>query len=315
MKKSAKNRIIIWSIASVLLIGVLIAGIFCVSNFPVFKLFSINGSEILPDWDGYTTASGNVDFASGDISKVSVNWISGNVTIEPSTNNKIEISETSSTDISDEKAMQYKLSSDGTLSIYSSKSISFFSFWSTDTSKNLVIKVPQNKTLRSFNISTTSADIEMTALNVDESDVETTSGKVTFNDVTGKNTEISSTSGKIDIDGNISGEISVDTVSGDLNVNSDCKKLDADSISGKIYATLGNNISQTDANTVSGNISLSLPEDINGFNAEYSSVSGNFNCDFEGTSVNNSFIYKNDNADIEFNFDTVSGEMRIEKIK
>lgn len=313
MKKSAKNRIIIWSIASVLLIGVLIAGIFCASNFPVFKLFSINSGDILPDWDGYKTASGNVDFASDDISKISVKWISGNVSIESSTDNKIEISETSSTDITEEKAMQYKLSSDGTLSIYSSKSISNFSFWSTDTSKNLVIKVPQNKMLHSFDISTTSADVEITSIKADETDFETTSGEITLNDITGENTEISSTSGKVDIDGNISGEISVDTVSGDLNVNSDCRKLNADSISGKISATLGNSISQTDASTVSGNISLSLPENINGFSADYSSVSGNFSCDFEGISNDNSFKYKNTGA--EFNFDTVSGEMRIEKIK
>lgn len=313
MKKSAKNRIVIWSIVSVLLIGLLIAGIFCMSTFPMFKMFSINTSDILPDLKDYKTASSEVEFTPTDVKNISINWVSGSVSIEHGTSDKIEISESSSSTISEDKAMQYKLNSDGTLSIVSCKSSNIFNFWSTDLSKALVIKVPQNKSFNRFDISTTSANVNITSMNVEDSDIETTSGEITLTDITGKNAEVNSTSGKTNIDGNINNEISIDTVSGDINVDSDCRNLDTESISATITATLGNNINKADANTVSGNISISLPESISGFKADYNSVSGNFSSDFEGNTSDNNFTYKNDN--VELNFDTVSGDMRVKKIK
>ena len=65
-----------------------------------------------------------------------------------------------------------------------------------------------------------------------------------------------------------------------------------------------------EAETVSGEIILYLPEDT-GFTAELDSVSGEFKCDFEVSEKKDR--YQSGDSSNYYEFDTVSGDVRIKK--
>ena len=349
MKKSARDRIIVWSIISVLLIGVLVTGIHATMRFSesVSNFFDIE----IPSKNLDSYNSGNSNFAPDKINSININWVNGDVKIIEGDVKEISISETANESLTDNEKMRYHLNNDGKLEIYSGKmKVKFFDLFGKNMkSKTLTVTIPKKINdgivdsdfkLEDLKISSASAPVVIENINSEDIEVETASGNVTLTNTNSKNSDITTVSGTIDLDMITSESIETESVSGKVNVSGNYKDLNSSTISGKIQAELGNTktdnltdslfalagkVPQENINldSVSGKIEIIAPENIAGFTVNHDSVSGNFNCDFANLSNGETFTDKEDkftygdasgNA-TEINASTVSGGIIITATK
>lgn len=308
MKKSAKNRIIIWSIVSVVLVTVLVWSIFAVSFYQDSVNLQFFDSKIsLSNFDDFQ--AGNADFDAEDVSSIEANWISGKVEILYSDTDKITITD-SSTDSDD--IMYWNLDNSGNLEIYANEfEFRLISFGNNDSPKNLTITVPKDKHFSDFDINSASADIYADGINANEIDIDTVSGTTEIKELKCSDANLNNASGDINILCTQVNEFDINTISGNVSISGNYDDLYVSSVSGKVTADAENENVQIGVETVSGEIEVGLNKDFSGFIAEYDKVSGNFESDFVGTSHDDSFVYGN--ASASFNFDTVSGNIRIVK--
>lgn len=306
MRKSARNRIIVWSIVSVLLIGLLTVGIIGIRNYGAlnFKLFSFSNDDL----DKMST--GSAEFDKNEVKSIDINWTSGTVDIKNSNTDKVEISENASYDKDDDNAMRWSLD-DGKLKIYDSKNAFGFHWFSFSMSpKKLTVTLPEGISLDEFDVSSASADFTAESINADTFDIETASGKITIDSFEGKKAEINTASGTIDLNRVLADDVDIETISGECTVTGKIEKLNVSGVSSVLNLTVGKNNSEINAETVSGNVNIKTNCDESGFTANYSSVSGNFSSDFAGTNKNGKFVYGSGKAD--YNISTVSGNIEIQ---
>lgn len=308
MRKSARNRIIIWSIVSVLLIGLLMVGIIGIRNYGAlnFKLFSFSNDDL----DKMST--GSAEFDKNEVKSIDINWTSGTVEIKNGNTNKVEISENMSYDENSDNAMRWSLD-DGKLKIYDSKNAFGFHWFSFSMSpKKLTVTLPESISLDEFDISSASADFTAESINADTLDIETASGKITVDSFEGKKADINTASGTIDLNRVLAEDVDVETISGECTVTGKIEKLNVSGVSSVLNLTVGKNNSEINVETVSGNVNINTNCDESGFTANYSSVSGNFSSDFAGTNKNGKFIYGSGKAD--YNISTVSGNINVQPL-
>ncbi len=313
MKKSARNRIILWSVISALLICVLVAGIFTMSRFSVF---GINYNNI--DFSNYK--SGNAEFDKDSVTDFDIDWAGGSVTLKEGKDGKITISEEGAPN----NKMKYRLDDDGTLRISHSKKI-FWLFGNTDQ-KDLTVTVPKNKEIDNLTVSTASADVSIdlssAILNLK---INTASGDIKLENTVGDKFYADSASGDVTAKNCSFADIDVSTVSGDSEIHTDasCENFNTNSVSGNVDAyfddlyidgrTASPRIKKIDCDTVSGYARIFLPENIEGFEANLDTVSGGKTTEFDCFERDGRLIYGNGRIDIEI--DTVSGYMEINKMK
>ncbi len=351
MKKSARNRIIIWSIVSVCLVAVLALGIKATRNFSLvnFNLFDIN----IPIDDLNSMDSGNASFAPETVNSIEVNWVNGSVCVHQRDDvEDITISELSDDIIKDNDKMRYQLDENGTLKIYSDKSsFTFFDLFNGNIKeKQLQIDIPtkmldkgfkSDMKLENIEISTASAPVNVENLYSKDIDINTASGEINLINTNTTNSNITTVSGNINLENIKANLVDTESVSGKTFISGDYITLDGESISGNVKAVLGNgnadnltnwlsdlsgNVSQEDIdiNSVSGEIEVIAPEDITGFTMEYETVSGTFSSSFPANSsgsfssgtfdkeAEKKFIYGTIDADsTKINLETVSGNIKI----
>ncbi|MCI2112233.1 MAG: DUF4097 domain-containing protein [Ruminococcus sp.] len=308
MRKSARNRIIIWSIVSVLLIGLLTVGIIGIRNYNAFnfKLFSFSNDEI----DKMST--GNAEFDKNEVKSIDINWTSGTVEIKNGNTDKVEISENVSYDKNSDNAMRWSLD-DGKLKIYDSKNAFGFHWFSFSMSpKKLTVTLPESISLDEFDISSASAEFTAECINADTLDIETASGTIKVDSFEGNKADINTASGTVDFTAVSAEDIDVETVSGECTVTGKIEKLNVSGVSSVLNLIVGKNNSEINAETVSGNVNIRTNCDQSGFTANYSSVSGDFSSDFAGTNKNGKFVYGSGKAD--YNISTVSGNIDIQPL-
>ncbi|MGN0509468.1 MAG: DUF4097 family beta strand repeat-containing protein [Ruminococcus sp.] len=308
MRKSARNRIIIWSIVSVLLIGLLTVGIIGIRNYNAFnfKLFSFSNDEI----DKMST--GNAEFDKNEVKSIDINWTSGTVEIKNGNTDKVEISENVSYDKNSDNAMRWSLD-DGKLKIYDSKNAFGFHWFSFSMSpKKLTVTLPESISLDEFDISSASAEFTAECINADTLDIETASGTIKVDSFEGNKADINTASGTVDFTAVSAEDVDVETVSGECTVTGKIEKLNVSGVSSVLNLIVGKNNSEINAETVSGNVNIKTNCDQSGFTANYSSVSGDFSSDFAGTNKNGKFVYGSGKAD--YNISTVSGNIDIQPL-
>ena len=308
MRKSARNRIIIWSIISVLLIGLLTVGIIGVRNYSVFnfKLFSFSGEDL----DKMST--GSAQFDKNEVKSIDINWTSGTVEIKNGSTDKVEISENASYDKDDDNAMRWSLD-DGKLKIYDSKNAFGFNGFSFSMSpKKLTVTLPESISFDEFDISSASAEFTAECINADTLDIETATGTIKVDSFEGNKADINTASGTVDFVAVSADDVDVETVSGECTVSGKIEKLNASGVSAGLNLTVGKNNSEISAETVSGNVNIRTNCDESGFTARYSSVSGNFSSDFAGKNKDGKFVYGSGKAD--YNISTVSGNIDIQHL-
>lgn len=288
MKSNAIVRIVLYTLAIVVLLGILITGI-AASLFMVdtdFSIggftFSLGGSE---DINGTASSSGTAD--ADQISKISIDWAAGSITLQPGDVENITFQETGSFD--EDNAMVWKQSGK-TLEIKFSKPRVFFGL-SFDSAKDLVITVPRD-------------------WNCTELELDAASATVWINDLTVRTVDFDGASGTLTLENCAVDQLEIDTASGDVHFTGTLKELDCDAASANVTCVLTNVPQRIDMDMASGDLDLTLPEDC-GFTLSMEALSSDFTSDFATSNRNGNHIYGDGRCKISV--DGMSGEVIIRK--
>ena len=175
----------------------------------------------------------------------------------------------------------------------------FFSVFAKNGGQ-IVIRVPRGYAA-DYALSTTSGDVLLAGVDIDDAKVNSTSGDVRVEPDPGiraKELSVTTVSGDVTVSA-CAGDVAVNTVSGDQFVSCDASRVDANCVSGDIHiegacdewevstvsgdAELICTVAPTrkiQLNTVSGDVRVTLPGDIRGFVAELSGMSGSIQNEF-----------------------------------
>lgn len=287
MKTNAIVRIVFFSLAILVLLGILLAGL-------AFRLFmydtnSFVYNQTLPVASDGMTTQGAAD--AKQIRNLDIDWVSGSIVIQPDANAAdITISETYVD--STKYRMVYKQSGNTLKIQYCEDSITFPSFGiNIDYSKDLVITVPADWVCGSLDIDAASAKVVVSDLTIQEVDFDGASGTCDF---------INCQVDQLDVDG-ASGDIKF---SGTLNV------LDFDGASASCYLEVTNIPSRISMDGMSGDLDLTLPENC-GFTVSIDATSSDFHSDFPTVMSGGDYVYGDGHCRISFS--GMSGDLTIRK--
>ena len=292
MKTNAIIRIVLFTLAILVLLGLLLAGL-------AFELFmydtnsfvssTTSYNQILPTASDGMTTQGAAD--ASVIRNLDIEWVSGSIIIQPDENaSDITISETYVD--STKYQMVYKQSGNTLKIQYCEDSISFPSFGiNIDFSKDLVITVPADWVCESLDIDAASANVVVNDLTIREVDFDGASGTCDF-----VNCDV--------------GELNLDGASGDIRFSGTLDVLDFDGASASCYLEVTNVPDRISMDGMSGDMDLTLPENC-GFTVSIDAMSSDFNSDFPTNISNGDYVYGDGHCRISFN--GMSGDLTIRK--
>lgn len=243
----------IFATLGVMLTGCLLSG--CV----------INGNSMeYVDAEKYQVGDALFD---ADVSEIEIDWINGNVTIEPSQSGSYEIEETADKELKDDKKVHYYLDGDKLHIKYCASGIRLI-----DTEKKeLVIRVPAGSMTDSLDINSVSADFSVSGIAVGDIDVSTVSGDITADVTAVKSFDVESVSGNLSLSSPVAPEDGdFESVSGNIALTlpeSAGFTVDCDSVSGEISSEINGKLSDSkficgsgdagyDVETVSGDVKI-----------------------------------------------------------
>ncbi len=282
MKTNAIVRIVLLSLAIVLLMGILLVGI-------GLRTFSVDYRDTISSWaslpGGTVTSSGEVSAAS--VKRLSIEWVGGSVKIQPGDTDKITFSESGAH--SEKDRMVYKLSGN-TLSIHFRNSHNIFNWgWnSSDMNKDLVVTVPRDWVCNEVSIDSVSARISAEGLTADTFDIDNVSGACVLTDCS-------------------LGDLDIDTVSGDVKFSGTLKQCDCSSVSASCRLELAAAAREIDFDAVSGDLHVTLPQGT-GFSADLDTLSGEI---FTGDSTAHGDRYSSGDGECRISASTTSGDIHI----
>lgn len=290
-------RIILFSLAIVVLSGILFAGIgatlFSVQNDwreTLTEMPQTNvDSESRPSQG--TSVQANVtdaanQFNASEISEIEINWISGSIRIgSGSTNDQIIVSESTVSD--EDYKMVCRREGDKLIIDFCKKKNNFGI--NIPLSKDLVIELPANWNCDSIDLETASADIFVTDLTVRELDVESASGKCEI-----VSCEI--------------GEFDLDTASGDIYFEGSVTNLEVDAASANCKFIIANFPKALRFDMASGDVELILPDD-QGFTCNVDTLSGSIHNHYAEHHQKGSYTHGDGSCRIQIN--AVSGDVTI----
>ena len=201
----------------------------------------------------------------------------------------------------------------------------FFSVFAKDGGE-IVIRVPRGYAA-DYSLSTTSGNVLLTSVDVDDVKVNSTSGDVRVEPDAGiraKEIAVTTVSGDVTVSA-CAGDVAVNTVSGDQFVSCDANRVDANCVSGDIHiegacdeweiSTVSGDAElictvvptrKIQINNVSGDVRLTLPGDIRGFVAELSGMSGSIENEFGPNRYGT--------CALPIHMDTISGDLTITRL-
>ena len=325
MKKYTLNRIIVWAAASLLLLVMLITSVKAYNGYSIDNVYE-EPEEIFDDDElGSFCYDNSATYDVDELTSLSIFWASGEVIIEESDNDLLEIRQYADTTTDEFSPMLYKLDGDLDLFIYSSEAdidlsnllkdgIQALSGYNiTAKPKTLVVSVPKDTAVDELIIATASADINITdkANYLANTEISSFSGAVTAKGIECPTIYVNTASGKSQLDNIICGDISVNTVSGDVSISGKIDYFDANTVSADVSfnSENGYTVQQIDVNTVSGSANLTFPKDCNGFTIDTKSLSGSFSSKFGGKQEEDEYVYGDGYTAISFN--SMSGNLTI----
>ncbi|MDL2257685.1 DUF4097 domain-containing protein [Eubacteriales bacterium OttesenSCG-928-K08] len=284
--KSVIARIIIWSLVALMLVGIMVVAISGGFNNIARPWRNINwgGLEEAIVGDYYSDSEkyvvGGANIAAGNIKKVEVFWISGDVNVSVGDTSTIDFSESYSRTLDPDYQMRYYVNGD-TLIIQYCKSKITFKGISRGFGKNLTLTLPEGIDLERLTVESISGTVRVADVNAkSEVDISSVSGGMNIDNVSTGSIDIESVSGSIKMDGIYANYLDLENVSGNVEItNSELSNVDVESISGTVRVAPGADVRDLSVENVSGSIYVSLPEN-DGFTAYYSNASGSFKCDF-----------------------------------
>lgn len=288
MKTNAIVRIVLFSLAIVILLGILIAGLGI--KFFMFdrNVITTSESQLPIASDGMTTQT---VADSSTICNIDVDWVAGTITLMPDENTAtIIISETHTDNAKHRMVVEQ---SGNTLKIqYCEESIRFPSFgMDINFSKDLTILVPATWTCDELSIDAAASDVTINDLTINDVDFDGASGKLVFSNC------------------NV-WKLDVDTASGDVEFDGTLENLDFDAVSASFHGTIHNCPSKLEMDSLSGRLDLFLPSDC-GFTLHKDSLSGSFSSDFEIIIQGDARIHGDGSCKIDLS--GLSGNVNIKK--
>ncbi len=294
MKTNAIIRIIIFSIVICLLLLLLAAGIHWRSGG--FGFFRFRSDKLVPvsdinDMDGIdgppsgaTQSAGFADASTLD--KLSIDWVSGTITIRPGDTDNIQYQESG---VTDSKYQMVVKMSGSTLHIEFCKDGLRLNW--PNLTKDLTVTVPRDWICQELEIDAASATVDLQDLTVRELDLDTASGTCRID--------------RCNVE-----EMDVDTASGDVDFSGTLNRFDCDSASAKITLVLDNIPRHVTVDTASGDVDLTLPADA-GFTAEIDGMSTRFSSEFSTTTQNGRHVCGDGGCEIKV--DAMSADVTIRK--
>ena len=281
MRTSAIVRIVLYSIAILILISILAGALF------------LNNVAIHTDWQTFFTSENTGTVASvgyvpaGEIRDIQVEWAAGDIFIEPGDVSEITFSETAG--LAKEDQLIWSKKGDK-LVIQFCKTRVYFGI-SVEAPKSLKIVVPRDWICDELEIDAASAEVTVTNMTINAVDFDGASGVCTFTDCHVKN-------------------LDVDTASGDLRFSGTLTELDCDAASASCTMLLSNCPRRIDADMASGDLRLTLPENC-GFTVDLDALSGDFTSDFATAQQNGSYVFGDGSCKISVS--AMSGDVIIYK--
>lgn len=281
MKTNAIIRIVLYSIAILILVSILAGALF------------LNTVAIHTDWQTFFTGENTGTVASvghvpaGEIRDIQIEWAAGDISIEPGDVSEITFSETAG--LAEEDQLIWSKKGDK-LVIQFCKTRVYFGI-SVEAPKSLEIVVPRDWICDELAIDAASAEVTVTNMTINAVDFDGASGVCTFTDCHVKN-------------------LDVDTASGDLRFSGTLTELDCDAASASCTMLLSNCPRRIDAEMASGDLRLTLPENC-GFTVDLDALSGDFTSDFTTAQQNGSYVFGDGSCKISVS--AMSGDVIIYK--
>lgn len=255
MKRNAIIRVIGWSVTLVVLLSLLVGSLIYFLPYQAQTTEVVDATEFPAE---FSADSLNYGTSAGDIREIEIDWVSGNIQIQPADIDHIKVSEAAAH--ANTEAMFCRKEGDILKISYRKGDIASLKGIGT---KDLTIQVPKGWACRKLEIDAASPKISVQGLTIDEVDLDTAGGESRLEDCT-------------------LGKAEVDTASGNLYLTGALENLEYDSASGSLEAELTNVPSKISMDTASGSLTLKLPKDA-GFTVKMDTLSGKFRSDFETT--------------------------------
>lgn len=243
---------------------------------------------------------------SGNIERLEIDWVAGNINISYHDEDTIELKETANRTVTDAERFRYKLSN-GVLTVkYCQSGIIIID----NLSKTLELTLPKGTELKSADIDVVSADLAFDGMTADRISFDSTSGNMSCNTVVCGDLKVNTVSGDLFVDSMLKAKtFETDTVSGNVRVADSelSKKIDFNSVSGDLEIGLSQ-MCAVDSDTTSGNVILTVPRDAS-FTLDFDSVSGDISCDLPAKLSKSGCVAGSGEYDVGVN--SVSGDITI----
>jgi DUF4097 and DUF4098 domain-containing protein YvlB len=287
MKRNAIIRIVLYTLALLVLLGILAVGLGA-NLFMVDHVSSGTSKYSIPLVSEEETVSTVVE--ADQVQELDIDWAAGSVSIiidEYATD--ITVIEPKMTQEKHQMRCNLK---DGKLGIdFREETVGISGI---EISKELIIVVPADWQCEELSIDTAAASIEAQNLKAVNVDVDAASGVCNFKDC-----RVS----KLDID----------TASGDVYFSGSLNELDFDAMSANCHLVFEEYCPHSiNIDSMSGDLLLELPEDI-GFVLRSDSLTTNFNTDYETTRDGNKIISEGTRSNCMIHLSALSGDVTIRK--
>lgn len=308
MKASAIIRICVWTFVALILCAVLVLGL--VFNGFDFDFLSFAWNRYTFD-DANTYTVGGTTLGADAIHSIDVEWVSGSVRIAATGEDNIIVRETVTSDSRD--SLRWRIR-DGELQIRYCKPRLF---GISLPEKNLEIllpasMLPENGGLRNVKIENVSSRIDIGELGISNLDIENVSGHIDIGNSVIDSLDLETVSGGVNTLNTRIGELDLATVSGNIIVEGEVRYIDLSGVSARLLVNSSVCPDKVSVETVSGMVNLTIPAD-SGFRLTLDSVSGSLNApDFSVTARGNGEYLCGDGY-ADFDIETVSGMVNIQK--
>ena len=248
-------------------------------SFSASLSFGAPGTFGYDQKDYIVCRSGEESFAARGIERLSIDWSSGSVRIEPYDGDEILLREKASGTLQENEKMRWRLRG-GELSVLScGKSVGALVL---TPDKELTVLVPESFSPRELDLDSASADWDVRALSVKETlTVDTASGEVRIEDLRCDVLDVDTASGGIRLDKVSCDALDLDTASGSITADAlACRDAETDTGSGDVSLAFSEAPKSVDADSMSGDVTLILPKGT-GLKLDFDTASGKLHGDYE----------------------------------
>ena len=287
MKTNAIIRIIIWSMVIVLLTTLLFGVLAYGAKGSLFFTRKSEKDALTFQPSKVITPGDTVQLPASSVSELTIDWVSGSITLQPEDTDTISFYESGNSD--SRYAMKWKHSGEKLVISFCQESSGLQ--LNKVLKKDLTVCFPKDWAC-------------------DTLEVDTASTGLSVSDLSARNVSIDSASGICEFQNCSVNNLEVDTASGDIHFTGSLNTLNVNAASASFFGVLNQVPKQIEIDSMSGDLDLTLPEDA-GFLVTMDGLSNRFTSDFPTKTVKGNYLCGDGACEIEM--DGLSGQVTIRK--